>query len=166
MESPTFFARLLRNFHMLLQFPIAVRKSVCVVGAAVVETATISVPLIHELTMAARYEAQDAQLNSTVDAHYSLPWYIDFLVRDISDHLRANFKQKVDAVARSLCPPTPAAAGLSAPDHAYLRGGRGQAPGQTGKGDRGPPQYGQGGRGRAPRVPPPKPHKPYHPPKP
>jgi hypothetical protein len=140
-ESPTFFARLLRNFHMLFQFPIEVHKSVCVVDGTVVEAATISVPLIHEMTMAARYEAQDGQINSTIDAHYDLPWYVDFLVHDISDHLRANFKQKVDAVAQSLCSDAPSVPVLPAPDHAYLRGhGRdGQAPGHTGKGDHGPP---------------------------
>ena len=138
-QSPTFFARLLSNFHMLLQFPIEVHKTVCVVGEAVVEDATITVPLIHELTMASRYEPQDGQINSTIDAQYTLPWYIDFLVSDVSDHLRANFKQKVDAVAHTLCSHTPSVASLSSPDHAYLRGGHGKT-----------------GKGRAPSVPPPR----------
>ena len=159
-QSPTFFARLLSNFHMLLQFPIEVHKSVCVVDGTVVEAATISVPLIHEMTMAARYEAQDGQINSTIDAHYTLPWYIDFLVSDVSDHLLSNFKQKLDAVAHSLCADAPGVASLPAPDHAYLRGGHyaGQAPGRTGRGDHGPPP--KGGKGRHNTVPPPRPHKP------
>jgi hypothetical protein len=162
-ESPTFFARLLRNFHMLFQFPIEVHKSVCLVDGTVVEAATISVPLIHEMTMAGRYEAQDGQINSTIDAHYDLPWYVDFLVHDISDHLRANFKQKVDAVAQSLCSDAPSVPVLPAPDHAYLRGhGRdGQAPGHTGKGDHGPPpKY---GKGRHPIHRPHRPHDPHNP---
>ncbi len=75
-ESPTFFVWLLRNFHMLFQFPIEVHKSVCVVDGTVVEAATISVSLIHEMTMTTRYESQDGQINSTIDAHYTLPWYI------------------------------------------------------------------------------------------
>ena len=141
-RSPTFFARLLSNFNMLMEFPIEVHKTVCVVDEAVVEDATITVPLIHEFTMAARYEPQDGQINSTIDAHYTLPWYIDFLVSDVSDHLRANFKQKVDAVAHTLCSHTPSVASLNSPDHAYLRGGHGK----TGKGDHGlpPPKTGHG----------------------
>jgi hypothetical protein len=163
-QSPTFFARLLSNFHMLLQFPIEVHKTVCVIGEAVVEDATITVPLLHELTMAARYEPQDGQINSTIDAQYTLPWYIDFLVSDVSDHLRSNFKEKVDAVAHTLCSHTPSVASLSSPDHAYLRGGHGK----TGKGDPGgqgfghrlpPPRHGHG-NGRDHRIP----HKPHTPP--
>ena len=163
-QSPTFFARLLSNFHMLLQFPIEVRKTICVIGEAVVEDATITVPLIHELTMAARYEPHDGQINSTIDAHYTLPWYIDFLVSDVSDHLRANFKQKLDAVAHTLCAHAPSAASLSSPDHAYLRG----AHGKTGKGDPGgqgwghrlpAPPYDKTGKGRDHRVP----HNPHTP---
>jgi hypothetical protein len=139
-QSPTFFARLMSNLHMLVQFPIDVRKSVCVVDGAVVEAASITVPLIHELTMKTRYEIQDDQINSTIDAHYDVPWYIDFLVLDVADHLRANFKQKLDAVAHSLCSHTPSIASLASPDHLYLRGGHGE----------------HGGKGRAPRVPPPQ----------
>jgi hypothetical protein len=163
-QSPTFFARLLSNFHMLLQFPIEVHKTVCVIGEAVVEDATITVPLLHELTMAARYEPQDGQINSTIDAQYTLPWYIDFLVSDVSDHLRSNFKEKVDAVAHTLCSHTPSVASLSSPDHAYayLRGhGDHGSHGKTGKGDHGlpPPRHGHG-NGRDHRIP----HRPHRPP--
>ena len=164
-QSPTFFARLMSNLHMLVQFPIEVHKSVCVVDGTVVEAATITVPLVHELTMATRYEVQDDQINSTIDAHYNIPWYIDFLVHDVSEHLRANFKQKLDAVAHSLCPHTPSLESLSAPDHAYLRGGPHTThPPKTGHGN----GHGDhGGKGRPGRVPPPNshptPHKPWRP---
>ena len=119
--SPTFFARLLRNFHMAVQFPIAVQKQVCLDGSAVVETATVSAPLIHDLTMTVRYDVQAAHVDAVVDAHYSLPWYIDFLVDDVAQHLRANFKEKIDAVAESLCSRTTTFAGLSIPEHVYFR---------------------------------------------
>ena len=102
-ESPTFFARLLRNFHMSLEFPIVVHKQVCVSGHTVVEASTVAVPLINEFSMTARYEVDADEINSTVTAHYQVPWYIEFLVHDIGHHLRHNFKRKLDGVARSLC---------------------------------------------------------------
>jgi hypothetical protein len=119
--SPTFFARLLRNFHMSVQFPIAVQKQVCLDGSTVVETSTVSAPLIHDLTMTVRYDVQPAHVDAVVDAHYSLPWYIDFLVDDVAQHLRANFKEKIDAVAETLCSRTTTFAGLSIPEHVYFR---------------------------------------------
>jgi hypothetical protein len=163
-QSPTFFARLLSNFHMLLQFPIEVHKTVCVDGGAVVEDAVVTVPLLHQLTMAARYEPQDGQINSTLDAQYTLPWYIDFLVADLSEHLRSNFKHKIDTVAHTLCAQPHALPTLSSPDHAFLRGyGHHAGHGHTGKGDRGlpppppPPNTGNGQawhhRGPPPPVP-------------
>jgi hypothetical protein len=173
-QSPTFFARLLSNFHMLLQFPIEVHKTVCVVGGAVVEDAVVSVPLIHQLTMAARYEPQENQINSTLDAEYALPWYIDFLVADVSEHLRSNFKHKIDTVAHALCAQPHALPTLSSPDHAFLRGyGAHAGHGHTGKGDHGPPPLPpppppNNGNGQAwhHRVPPPRPpphHTPHEP---
>jgi hypothetical protein len=120
--SPTFFARLLRNFHMSVQFPIAVQKLVCLDGSAVFETSTVSAPLIHDLTMTVRYDVQAAHVDAVVDAHYSLPWYIDVLVDDVAQHLRANFKEKIDAVAQTLCAPMPPLGGLVRPEHSYLRG--------------------------------------------
>jgi hypothetical protein len=119
--SPTFFARFLRNFHMSVQFPIAVQKQVCQHGSTVIETATVSAPLIHELTMTVRYDVRGGHIDSVLDAHYTLPWYIDFLVNDVSQHLSSNFKEKLDAVAESLCSYTTTFASLSAPQHAYLR---------------------------------------------
>lgn len=119
--SPTFFARLLRNFHMSVQFPIAVQKQVCLDGSTLIETATVSAPLIHDLTMTVRYDVHPTHTDSVLDAHYTLPWYIDFLVDDVSEHLRANFKEKLDAVAESLCSYTTTFARLSIPEHVYLR---------------------------------------------
>jgi hypothetical protein len=104
-DSPTFFAQFLRNFKMSMRFPIGVRKEVCVEGEAVVETATVSVPLIHELSMTSRYEVGADEVRSTLDAEYHVPWYIDFLMYDIEQHLRHNFAQKLDSVAQSLCAP-------------------------------------------------------------
>jgi hypothetical protein len=104
-DSPTFFAQFLRNFRMTMHFPIGVRKEVCVEGATVVETATVSVPVIHELSMTSRYEVGADEVRSTLDAEYHVPWYIDFLMYDIEQHLRQNFALKLDSVARSLCAP-------------------------------------------------------------
>jgi hypothetical protein len=104
-DSPTFFAKFLRNFLMSMHFPIGVRKEVCVEGETVVETATVSVPLIHELSMTSRYEVGADEVWSTLDAEYHVPWYIDFLMYDIEEHLKHNFAQKLDSVAQSLCAP-------------------------------------------------------------
>ena len=124
--SPTFFARLLRNFHMAVQFPISVEKHVCLYRHTAVETATIVAPLIHELTLTARYDVEPDRITTVLDAHYALPWYVDFLVVDVSEHLRDNFREKVDAVAKSLCSRTPtdtmrATMRLPVPPHSYLR---------------------------------------------
>ena len=91
-DSPTFFAQFLRNFKMSMHFPIGVRKEVCVEGASVVETATVSVPVIHELSMTSRYEVGADEVHSTLEAEYHVPWYIDFLMYDIEQHLRQNFQ--------------------------------------------------------------------------
>ena len=102
-ESPTFFAQMMRNFMMSMNFAIGVRKEVCVDGQTVVETATVTVPLIHELSMTSRYEVEPDRVNSSLAAHYDVPWYIDFLLYDIEQHLQLNFKLKLDSVAASLC---------------------------------------------------------------
>jgi hypothetical protein len=104
-DSPTFFAQMLRNFKMSMRFPIGVRKEVCVEGASVVETATVSVPVIHELSMTSRYEVGADEVHSSLEAEYHVPWYIDFLMYDIEKHLRENFALKLDSVAQSLCAP-------------------------------------------------------------
>ena len=114
-ESPTFFAQMLRNFHMSLRFPIGVRKEVCADGPSVVETATVTMPLIHELSITSRYEVQAERVHSRLEAEYHVPWYIDFLMYDIEQHLRKNFKEKLDSVAQSLC------AGRGAEEMAVLR---------------------------------------------
>jgi hypothetical protein len=101
--SPTFFSRLLSNFHMSLEFPIRVYKEVCLSGHTLVESASISAPLIQEMTMRARYEVEEGKLTTVIETHYNLPWYINFLVYDLSEHLKTNLKEKVDAVATSLC---------------------------------------------------------------
>lgn len=126
--SPTFFARLLSNFHMSLRFPIAVQKQVCLDGSTVIETATVTAPLIHDLTMTVRYDVHGGHIDSVLDAHYTLPWYIDFLVDDVSEHLRANFKEKLDAVAESLCSYATTFARLTIPEHVYLRVHKGKKP--------------------------------------
>jgi hypothetical protein len=102
-DSPTFFAQMLRNFKMSMRFPIGVRKEMCVEGASVVETATVRVPVIHELRMTARYEVETDDVRSRLEAEYHVPWYIDFLMYDIEQHLKQNFQLKLDSVARSLC---------------------------------------------------------------
>jgi hypothetical protein len=114
-ESPTFFAQMLRNLQMSMRFPIGVRKEVCVDGASVVETGTVTVPLIHELQMTARYEVGADEVESWLDAQYSVPWYIDFFVYDIEQHLKQNFREKLDSVALSMC------AARGAERHALLR---------------------------------------------
>jgi hypothetical protein len=102
-ESPTFFAEMLRSLHMSVRFPIGVRKELCVDGSTIEETATVTVPLIHELRMTARYEVGAERVQSSLVAKYSVPWYIDLFVYDIEKHLQENFALKLDSVARSLC---------------------------------------------------------------
>jgi len=118
-ESPTVFGRMLRNLKMSVRFPIEVRKTVCVEGQSVVEEATIHLPLVHELRMSGRYEVRGVEVKSTIEAAYSMPWYIEFLVYDVGEHLRANFKEKVDALARSLCTRR-ASAGLASPAQRFM----------------------------------------------
>ena len=101
--SPSFFVRLLNNFHMSLEFPIQVHKEVCLVDHTLVESAIIDAPLIHRMTMNGRYQLEDGKLTSVIETHYTLPWYIEFLVYDLAEHLHTNLKQKIDAVAKSLC---------------------------------------------------------------
>ena len=129
-DSPTFFAQILRNLHMAFRFPIGVRKEVCVHGGTVEERATVTVPLIHELSMTSRYEVEAETVRSSLDAEYSVPWYINFLIYDIEEHLRVNFKLKLDSFARSLCAPRGAEqwALLRAPEKQYaLHGFRREA---------------------------------------
>ena len=97
-ESPTFFAQMLRNLRMEMHFPIAVRKEVCVAGQTVVETANVTVPLLHGLTMTSWVDVSAESVHSLVDAHYDVPWYADFLVSDIEQHVQHSFKRKADAV--------------------------------------------------------------------
>jgi hypothetical protein len=120
--SPSFFARMLQNFHMSVQFPVSVHKQVCLYGHTVLETATILAPLVHEMTLTARYDVEPDRITTVLDAHYALPWYLDFLIADISEHISDNFREKVDAVVQSLCSPTPAGyMRLPVPPHSYLR---------------------------------------------
>jgi hypothetical protein len=104
-DPPTFFAQMLWNFKMSMRFPIGVRKEVCVEGASVVETATVSVPVINEMSITSRYEVDADEVRSSLEVEYHVPWYIDFLMYDIEQHLRQNFKIKLDSVAQSLCAP-------------------------------------------------------------
>ena len=108
-DSPTFVAQMLRNLRMEMHFPIAVRKEVCVAGQTVVETANVTVPLLHGLTMTSRYDVSAESVHTLVDAHYDVPWYADFLVSDIEQHVEHSFKRKAESVAHSLCAPRPPA---------------------------------------------------------
>jgi hypothetical protein len=121
-ESPSFFARFMHNFHMDMQFPVSVDKQICLHGNAIVETATIIAPLIHELTLTAKYDVTEQHVSTILDAHYTVPWYLEFLVANVSEHLRTNFKEKVDAVVQSLCSPAPVGPlRLPTPQNPYLR---------------------------------------------
>jgi hypothetical protein len=117
--SPTIFARLLNNFHMAVQFPIAVHKEICTVGHTLVESTMLSTPLIHDMNMRARYEVTEDNIESVIETHYSLPWYIDFLVYDVSDHIKINLKEKVNAVAQSLCSDASTETKLTSPMHKF-----------------------------------------------
>ena len=122
LSSPSFFSRMLQNFHMDVQIPISVHKQVCLYGHVAVETATVLAPLVHELTLTARYDVEPDRITTVLDAHYALPWFLDFLIADISEHLRDNFREKVDAVVHSLCSRTPTTPmRLPVPPHSYLR---------------------------------------------
>ena len=111
-HAPMFFMRLLQNFRLSIQFPIAVRKEVCLTGNTVTESASVTAPLVHELRMIGWYHVEEGKVKSSIDAQYTVPWYVEFLVDDMSEHLRENFKEKVDAVAASLCAHRPAAVGI------------------------------------------------------
>lgn len=117
--SPTFFARLLSNFHMSLEFPIRVQKEVCLAGQTLVESAMISAPLVQQMIMRGRYEIEEGKLTSVLETTYNLPWYIDFLVYDLAEHLRTNLKEKVDAVAASLCAQSTTLTKLTSPLHRF-----------------------------------------------
>jgi hypothetical protein len=65
--------------------------------------------------MTSRYEVVADDVRSSLDAQYHVPWYVDFLVYDIEQHLKKNFKEKLDSVALSMC------AARGAERHALLR---------------------------------------------
>ena len=111
-HMPTIFARLLSTLQLEIQLPIEVQKEVCLSGKAVLESATINAPLVRDLRISGRYEVHDEDVKSTVEAHYELPWYMEILALDVSEHLRTNLKEKTDAVAASLCVRRPGAATL------------------------------------------------------
>jgi hypothetical protein len=105
---------------MSVRFPIEVHKTVCVEGQSVVEEGRIHLPLVHELRMSGRYEVRDGGVSSAIAAQYIMPWYIEFLVYDVGEHLRTNFREKVDALARSLCTRHATGAGLASPAQRFL----------------------------------------------
>ena len=70
--------------------------------------------------MRGRYEVRGGEVRSAIEARYGLPWYVEFLVFDLDEHLRANFKEKVDALARSLCSRRTSAVGLGVPAQRYM----------------------------------------------
>ncbi len=119
-ESPTFFARLLHSLRMSVRFPIEVEKEVCVEGQSVEEAGRIRAPQVQELSMRGRYEVRGGDVRSAIEAQYSVPWYVEFLVYDLGEHLRTNFKEKVDALARNLCTRETRAAGLARPAQRFM----------------------------------------------
>lgn len=110
LDSSTFVSRLLG-----LQLRVVVHTELCLVGHTLVESAVIAAPLIGEVTVSGRYEVEQDKLRSAIETHYTLPWYIDLLVSDVSQHLRAALKHKVDAVADSLCSQNITVARLTSP---------------------------------------------------
>jgi hypothetical protein len=95
-----------------IQLPIEVQKEDCLSAQTVLESATITAPLVRDLRISGRYEVHNEDVKSEVEAHHDLSWYMEILALDVTEHLLVNLKEKTDAVAASLCVRRPGAATL------------------------------------------------------
>lgn len=112
-DSPTVFS-------MSTRVPVSVRKHVCLDGAILIETVTVTAPMVHSLNSTATYHFIDTGVDISSEVHAFVPWYVNSLFDDFSAYLRSAHNERMDAVAQSLCSHLTTVKRLSAPQHMYL----------------------------------------------
>jgi len=116
MDSPIF----LTFFAMSTRFPISVQKQVCLDGPMLVETVTVTAPLIERLNTTSTYHFHDTYIEVTSSFSALSLWYVKFLFNDFVPYLHSAHEEQIDAVAQSLCSHLTTVKRLSAPEHMYL----------------------------------------------
>ena len=113
MDSPTV-------FFMSTRFPISVQKQVCLHGPTLIETVTVTAPLLERLNATTRYVFHDDYVEISSEGSALMSWYLKFLFDDFPTYLRSNHKEQVESVIQSLCSHLTTVKGLSTPQHMYL----------------------------------------------
>lgn len=116
MDSPIFFD----FFFISARFPISVQKQLCLDGPILVETTTVTAPVISSLNTTSTYHFHDTHVEVTSEVASLVPWYVNFLFNDFSAYLRSIHNANMDAVAQSVCSHLTTVKRLSAPEHMYL----------------------------------------------
>jgi hypothetical protein len=115
MDSPIF----LTFFAMSTRFPISVQKQVCLDGPMLIETVTVTAPLLERLNTTSTYHFHDDYVEVTSAFSALSPWYLKFLF-DVPAYLHSAHSEQMDAVAQSFCSHLTTVKGLSIPEHKYL----------------------------------------------
>jgi len=113
MDSPTV-------FFMSTRFPISVQKQVCLHGPTLIETVTVTAPLLERLNATTRYVFHDDYVDISSEGSALMSWYLKFLFNDFVAYLRSAHNEQVESVIQSLCSHLTTVKGLSAPQHMYL----------------------------------------------
>lgn len=115
MDSPFFFD----VFPTSTRFPISVQKQVCLHGPMLVETVTVTAPLISSLNMTSTYHFHDTHVEMTSAVSAVGLWYLYFLF-DVGAYLHSAHNNYMESVSQSLCSHQTTVKGLSAPEHMFL----------------------------------------------
>ena len=113
MDSPTV-------FFMSTRFPISVQKQVCLHGPTLIETVTVTAPLLERLNATTRYVFHDDYVEISSEGSALMSWYLKFLFNDFVAYLRSAHREQVESVIQSLCSHLTTVKGLSSPEHMYL----------------------------------------------
>jgi hypothetical protein len=104
---------------MSARFPISVQKHVCLDGPILIETVTVTAPLMMSVNMTSRYVFHDTYAEIASEFHCLSPWYLKFLF-DVPDYIRSVHNEQVYANVQSFCSHLTTVKRLSAPQHMYL----------------------------------------------
>ena len=105
---------------MSTRVPVSVQKHVCLDGPVLIETVTVTAPLIRSLNSTSTYHFHDTGVEMSSEVYVLTPWYVNFLFDDFSAYLHSAHNERMDAVAQSLCSHLTTVKGLSVPEHKYL----------------------------------------------
>lgn len=105
---------------MSTRVPVSVQKHVCLDGPILIETVTVTAPLMQSVNSTSTYHFHDNDAEITSEVYALTPWYVYFLSDDFPAYLRSAHHERMDAVAQSLCSHLTTVKGLSVPEHKYL----------------------------------------------